>query len=66
MIYLYLAIATIVIFFICKGAPIMKDMIKHDNGEYEIHIHKKEHNETKKPDRTAAEILSEMYKNQKQ
>lgn len=42
----------------------MKDMIKHDNGEYEIHIRKQKYNETKQPDRTTAEILSEMYKNQ--
>ena len=65
MVYLYLGIAVVLLFFICKGYPIMKDMIKHDNGEYEIHIHKHEQpQEQNQPTRSAAEILSEMYKKQ--
>lgn len=41
MIYIYLGLAAILLSLACKGYPIMKNKIKHDTGEYEIHFPKK-------------------------
>lgn len=66
MIYLYLLIAAIFLGFVCKGVPIMRDMIRNDHGEYEIHIKKnkeapKDTKNKNKPERSAADILEQMY-----
>lgn len=68
MIYLYLGIAAVLLSLACKGWPYMKDMIKHDYGEYEVHIKKpkEEPEDSQEPTRSAAEILSEMYAEQDQ
>lgn len=68
MIYLYLGIAAVLLSFACKGWPHMKDMIKHDQGEYEIHFRKNEEQseDTTPPSKSAAEILKERYKREEQ
>jgi len=68
MIYLYLGIAAVILSVVCKGVPIMRDMIRHDHGEYDVHFRKRkeqpeqqETSDTQESSLSAAEILKARY-----